>query len=143
MDHIGIDLGGKDSQVCVRNDAGAIIEEARHPTTGLGSWLARRAPARVVVETCTEAFPANSRLGQPVEVTTVEPPCARSRAGYSWPLHSRFGGHLSSGEYGDSNDGKFHRSFRVSLGGSNRYRDDVTDADRVAGYQPAAPEQNS
>ncbi len=56
MDHIGIDLGGRDSQVCVRNESGAIIEEARYPTTGLGAWLARRTPARVVVETCTEAF---------------------------------------------------------------------------------------
>jgi hypothetical protein len=26
MDHIGIDLGGRDSQVCVRNSAGEIIE---------------------------------------------------------------------------------------------------------------------
>ncbi len=56
MDHIGIDLGGRDSQVCVRNSAGAIIEEARRPTTELGRWLASRAPARVVLETCTEAF---------------------------------------------------------------------------------------
>ena len=29
MDHIGIDLGSRDSQVCVRNSAGEIIEEAR------------------------------------------------------------------------------------------------------------------
>lgn len=56
MDHIGIDLGGKDSQVCVRDSAGTITEEARRPTTELGQWLAHRAPARVVVETCTEAF---------------------------------------------------------------------------------------
>ena len=56
MDHIGIDLGGRDSQVCVRNSAGAIIEEARRSTTELGRWLANRAPARVVLETCTEAF---------------------------------------------------------------------------------------
>src|SRR5450759_635100 len=56
MDHIGIDLGGRDSQVCVRNSAGAITEEARRPTIELGRWLANRAPARVVLETCTEAF---------------------------------------------------------------------------------------
>ena len=56
MDHIGIDLGGRDSQVCVRNDAGDIIEKARHATTALGASLATRAPARVVLETCTEAF---------------------------------------------------------------------------------------
>ena len=56
MDHIGIDLGGKDSQVCVRNSTGEITEEARRPTTELSRWLARQAPARVVLETCTEAF---------------------------------------------------------------------------------------
>jgi transposase len=56
MDHIGIDLGGKDSQVCVRDSAGEITEEARRPTTELSRWLAHRAPARVVLETCTEAF---------------------------------------------------------------------------------------
>ena len=56
MDHIGIDLGGRDSQVCVRNGEGAITEEARRPTAELSRWLANRAPARVVLETCTEAF---------------------------------------------------------------------------------------
>lgn len=57
MDHSGIDLGGRDSQVCVRNQTGAILEQARHPATALGAWLARRAPARVVVEeTCTKPF---------------------------------------------------------------------------------------
>jgi transposase len=56
MDHIGIDLGSKDSQVCVRNSAGDIVEEARRPTRELGAWLATRAPGRVIVETCTEAF---------------------------------------------------------------------------------------
>lgn len=56
MNHIGIDLGSRDSQVCVRNSAGAIVEEARRPTTELGPWLATHASARVVLETCTEAF---------------------------------------------------------------------------------------
>jgi transposase len=56
MDHIGIDLGSRDSQVCVRNSAGAITEEGRRPTTELSRWLANRAPSRVVMETCTEAF---------------------------------------------------------------------------------------
>jgi transposase len=56
MDHIGIDLGSRDSQVCVRNSEGAITEEVRRPTAELSRWLATRAPARVVLETCTEAF---------------------------------------------------------------------------------------
>lgn len=56
MDHIGIDLGSKESQVCARNAAGEIVEEARRRTTDLAPWLAGRASARVVLETCTEAF---------------------------------------------------------------------------------------
>jgi transposase len=56
MEHIGIDLGSRDSQVCVRNGAGDIVEELRCRTDELVPWLARRARARVVVETCTEAF---------------------------------------------------------------------------------------
>jgi predicted NBD/HSP70 family sugar kinase len=52
MEHIGIDLGSRESQVCVRNSAGEIIEEARRPTRELASWLATRAPARVILETC-------------------------------------------------------------------------------------------
>ena len=56
MEHIDIDLGSRDSQVCVRDGAGAILKEARRTTTKLGRWLADRPPARVVIETCTEAF---------------------------------------------------------------------------------------
>jgi transposase len=56
MDHIGIDLGSRESQVCVRNSAGDIIEEGRRPTRELAAWMATRAPARVILETCTEAF---------------------------------------------------------------------------------------
>ncbi len=56
MEHIGIDLGSRDSQVCVRNSAGEIVEEARRPTRDLGPWLATRRPARIILETCTEAF---------------------------------------------------------------------------------------
>jgi hypothetical protein len=45
MDHIGIDLGRRDSQVCVRDSAGEIREEARRPTTGSGpGWPARSSP---------------------------------------------------------------------------------------------------
>jgi len=31
MEHIGIDLGGKRSQICVRSEQGEILEEARCP----------------------------------------------------------------------------------------------------------------
>jgi transposase len=56
MDHIGIDLGSRESQVCVRTAAGNIVEEVRCRTTELGPWLMARTPARVIVESCTEAF---------------------------------------------------------------------------------------
>jgi transposase len=56
MDHIGIDLGSRESQVCVRNAADDVVEEGRHSTRTLGPWLATRSPVRVIMETCTEAF---------------------------------------------------------------------------------------
>jgi transposase len=56
MEHIGIDLGSRDSQVCIRNGAGEIVEEVRCRTAHLERLLASRPPARVVLETCTEAF---------------------------------------------------------------------------------------
>lgn len=57
MEHIAIDLGGRESQICVRNDQGEILEERRHPTARLGRYLAKRKPGgRVLLETCSEAF---------------------------------------------------------------------------------------
>jgi transposase len=56
MEHIGIDLGSRESQVCIRNGAGEIVEEMRCPTGQLARVLASRPPARVILETCTEAF---------------------------------------------------------------------------------------
>jgi hypothetical protein len=51
MEHMAIDLGSRESPVCIRNNASDIIEERRCPTDQLVPWLARRARARVVVET--------------------------------------------------------------------------------------------
>ncbi len=56
MEHIGVDLGSRDSQVCIRNGAGEIVEEMRCRTKHLERLLASRPPGRVVLETCTEAF---------------------------------------------------------------------------------------
>ena len=42
MDHIGIDLGSKESQVCVRNAGGEIVEETRSSTRRLGTFLTGR-----------------------------------------------------------------------------------------------------
>ena len=56
MEHIGIDLGSKESQICARDDAGKILLERRWRTERLGLFLKRRPRARVILETCTEAF---------------------------------------------------------------------------------------
>jgi transposase len=57
VNHIAIDLGSRESQICVRNSAGTIVDEERRPTTGLGKYIAaQEAKSRVVLEACAEAF---------------------------------------------------------------------------------------
>jgi transposase len=56
MDHIAIDLGGRESQICVMSGDGEVLLEERRPTRGLGAFLAKRPAGRVVMETCAEAF---------------------------------------------------------------------------------------
>lgn len=57
MEHIAIDLGARESQICVRSDNGEIVDERRYPTAHLRRYLAKRAPgARVLVESSSEAF---------------------------------------------------------------------------------------
>jgi transposase len=71
MQHVGIDLGGRESQVCVRKSDGTIVEEKRVSTNELASYLGRRPASRVVMETCAEAFmvaESARRLGHEVRV---------------------------------------------------------------------------
>jgi transposase len=56
MEHVAIDLGGRESQVCVRREDGAILEERRCRTKDLGTYLSKRPSSRVILETCAEAF---------------------------------------------------------------------------------------
>jgi len=56
MEHVAIDLGGRESQICVRSAEGKIVEERRCETTKLGDYLKERAKSRVVMETCAESF---------------------------------------------------------------------------------------
>src|SRR3989441_2832501 len=56
MEHLAIDLGGKESQICVRSSDGQIVAERRCRTAALPAYLASRPRSRVVVETCSEAF---------------------------------------------------------------------------------------
>ncbi len=45
MNHVAIDLGGRKSQVCVRDERGEIVEER-----------VEQEPSVVILETCSEAF---------------------------------------------------------------------------------------
>lgn len=56
MNHVAIDLGGRESQICVRNAEGAIIEERRVPTARLTSLVGTWPVSRVILETSAEAF---------------------------------------------------------------------------------------
>ena len=59
MDHIAIDLGGRESQICVRGSDGTILEEKRLPTGRLGAYLSKRSPSRVILETCAKMAALN------------------------------------------------------------------------------------
>ena len=56
MQHVAIDLGGKESQVCIRTADGTITEERKHPTQRLAKLMRQWAPSRVILETSAEAF---------------------------------------------------------------------------------------
>lgn len=74
MEHIGIDLGSKESQICVRSASGEVLLERRGRTERLGAFLSERSPGRVIVETCTEAFrvaAAAQRAGHEVRVVAA------------------------------------------------------------------------
>lgn len=56
MQHVAIDLGSKESQVCIRSADGTIVEEKKHPTRRLGELMAGWPTSRVILETSSEAF---------------------------------------------------------------------------------------
>lgn len=56
MNHVAIDLGGQESQVCIRTAAGEILKEGKHRTQQLEKLMRQWPPSRVVLETCAEAF---------------------------------------------------------------------------------------
>ena len=72
MEHLAIDLGGRESQICVRASDGTILDEKRWPTAALGEYLSRRPKSRVVLEACAEAFAiADQALSLEHEVRVV------------------------------------------------------------------------
>jgi transposase len=56
MEHVAFDLGGRESQVCIRSSEGQVLVESRVPTSQLAKLLQKRPASRVVIETCAEAF---------------------------------------------------------------------------------------
>ena len=78
-EHVAIDLGGRESQICVRAQDGTILEERRFLTRSLASYLERRPPSRVVLETCAESFAiADDALNLGHEVRVVPATLVRS-----------------------------------------------------------------
>jgi len=72
MNHVAIDLGGRESQICVRQPDGTILDEGKHPTRSLISKLQSWGPSRVIVETSAEAFRiADAALAAGHEVRVV------------------------------------------------------------------------
>jgi transposase len=79
MQHIAIDLGGKESQICVRALEGQIVHEGKAATRDLGRFLKRQPESRVVLETCSEAFSvADAALALGHEVRVVPATLVRS-----------------------------------------------------------------
>ncbi len=56
MQHVAIDLGGRESQICVRGSDGQVLQERRVATSHLRTFLKRQPASRVILETCAEAF---------------------------------------------------------------------------------------
>lgn len=56
MQHVAIDLGSKESQVCIRNADGTLLQEKKHPTRKLGELMQTWPTSRVVLETSSESF---------------------------------------------------------------------------------------
>jgi len=72
VNHVAIDLGGRESQICVRSSDGSIVSELRHPTRKLAELMGTWPVSRVVVETCSEAFHvADAALAHKHEVRVV------------------------------------------------------------------------
>lgn len=79
MQHVAIDLGGRESQVCVRGSDGQVLLEQKVATRTLGNFLKRQPRSRVVLETCAEAFRiADMALSCEHEVRVVPATLVRS-----------------------------------------------------------------
>lgn len=79
MKHVAIDLGGRESQVCVRTADGTIVEETRVPTRKLVDMMSGWESSRIILETSTEAFRiADAARESNIEVRVVPATLVRS-----------------------------------------------------------------
>ena len=79
MQHVAIDLGSRESQICIRSEAGEIIAERKLATARLPAFLSKQPLSRVIVETSTEAFfVADAALEHGHEVRVVATTLMRS-----------------------------------------------------------------
>src|SRR5687768_14067821 len=56
MNHVAVDLGSKQSHVCVRSPAAEILREERLETLSLRKLFDSLEPSRIILEACSEAF---------------------------------------------------------------------------------------
>lgn len=56
MRHVAIDLGGRESQVCIRSEDGSILSESKVPTKSLPKLVTTWDTSKVILETSAEAF---------------------------------------------------------------------------------------
>ncbi|MDX2051816.1 MAG: IS110 family transposase [Polyangiaceae bacterium] len=79
MQHVAIDLGKKESQICVRAPDGQILDERKIPTVSLERFLQQQPFSRVILETCSESFSvADKALDSKHEVRVVPATLVRS-----------------------------------------------------------------
>ena len=83
MQHVAIDLGGKESQICVRAPDGTIVEEKRYPTRLLDKLIKGWPQSRVIVETSASktivlVVPSKVTVGVPgpPDASWIETICA-------------------------------------------------------------------
>ena len=56
MNHVAIDLGGRESQVSIRASDGTVLDEKRMATLALKELFAQMPQSRIVMETCSESL---------------------------------------------------------------------------------------
>lgn len=79
MNHVAVDLGSKQSQLCVRSQDGRISQEVRVKNSDLGKAFGVLEKSRVVLESCSEAFAvADLAIAAAHEVNIVPAGLARS-----------------------------------------------------------------